>query len=71
MRMPDSRTHSQPRLLSRRTLLGQSVGVLAGLVLVGCGGPVPEASEQAIDDEPGDRVAGLGGVRIEVWRDPG
>lgn len=58
--------------LTRRSLLGQSLGALAGIVLAGCGGTnesratVSPASEAAVDG-----VNGLSGVRVEVWRDPG
>lgn len=62
----------RPGGLTRRSLLGQSLGAVAGLMLVGCGGttePLPTVSPT--DETPLDGEPGLSGVTVKVWRDPG
>ncbi|MEZ5236109.1 MAG: hypothetical protein R2749_25950 [Acidimicrobiales bacterium] len=66
--MPERFSPSLPGPLTRRMLLGRSLGMLAGVFLVGCGPRnAPDESSRASDGT----AARLQGARVHVWRDPG
>ena len=55
--------------LTRRSLLAHGIAAATGLVLAACGGqPERESADRARGE---NSPAGLDGVRVDVWRDPG
>lgn len=70
--MSVSPMQSRPGDLTRRSLLGKSLGAAAGLLLAGCGGNTEAVTTVSpTDGTPLGGVSGLSGVSVEVWRDPG